>query len=162
MSAAGDKHKRVLSSSTASAQAHKKSRTDNGAESGMEDDISPSATDQNDESEFESAVSASEESAGEDDDYDSDSDRPKQRKRPTPKKSTSGTIATNGADVWREGVSAGLGPGKQVIIKKPKARSAGKIPYEDHTIHPNTFLFLADLKANNERQWLKSKCAISA
>jgi uncharacterized protein (TIGR02453 family) len=42
-----------------------------------------------------------------------------------------------------------------VIIKKPKARPAGKIPYTDETIHPNTLLFLQDLKANNNREWLK-------
>lgn len=47
--------------------------------------------------------------------------------------------------------------GTQVIIKKPKARPAGKTPYKDETIHPNTLLFLADLKANNKREWLKSK-----
>lgn len=61
-------------------------------------------------------------------------------------------------DVWRPGVKAGLGPGKQLIIKKPKPRSAGKIPYSDETIHENTLLFLADLKANNDRQWLKREC----
>ena len=60
-------------------------------------------------------------------------------------------------NVWRPGVKAGLGPGKQLIIKKPKPRSAGKTPYTDETIHQNTLLFLADLKANNDRQWLKSK-----
>lgn len=51
----------------------------------------------------------------------------------------------------------GLGPGKQVIIKKPKARPAGSTPYTDETIHPNTLLFLADLKVNNNREWLKCK-----
>ena len=56
----------------------------------------------------------------------------------------------------RSGVKAGLGPGSEVIIKKPKARGAGKTPYSDDTIHPNTFLFLKDLKQNNDRQWLKS------
>ncbi|EER36782.1 conserved hypothetical protein [Histoplasma capsulatum H143] len=32
---------------------------------------------------------------------------------------------------------------------------AGDTLYEDHTIHPNTMLFLKDLKANNQREWLK-------
>jgi hypothetical protein len=40
-------------------------------------------------------------------------------------------------------------------IPLPKARDAGGQPYEDSRIHPNTFLFLKDLKANNNRDWLK-------
>lgn len=58
-------------------------------------------------------------------------------------------------DLWKEGVRAGLGPGREVFIKKPKARDLGGIEYRDETIHPNTLLFLTDLKENNERQWLK-------
>ncbi|CAK4031512.1 Hypothetical predicted protein [Lecanosticta acicola] len=46
-------------------------------------------------------------------------------------------------------------PGREVIIKKPKARPAGKTPYTDDRIHPNTLAFLAELKANNKRDWLK-------
>lgn len=60
-----------------------------------------------------------------------------------------------GKELWREGVKTGLGPGKEVFIKKPKARDPGGIDYKDDTIHPNTMLFLKDLKENNERQWLK-------
>ncbi|KAL1881508.1 hypothetical protein Plec18167_003104 [Paecilomyces lecythidis] len=63
--------------------------------------------------------------------------------------------STKGKELWREGVRTGLGPGKQVFIKKPKAREPGNTPYQDQTIHPNTMLFLQDLKENNERQWLK-------
>lgn len=40
-------------------------------------------------------------------------------------------------------------------IPLPKVRDAGDTPYEDARIHPNTFLFLRDLKANNNRDWLK-------
>ncbi|KAI4702275.1 hypothetical protein J4E81_002638 [Alternaria sp. BMP 2799] len=56
-------------------------------------------------------------------------------------------------ELWKPG--AKLAPGTQLIIKKPKARDAGDTPYLDHTIHPNTMLFLKDLTANNDRQWLK-------
>ena len=63
--------------------------------------------------------------------------------------------ATKGKELWRPGVKADLAPGEQVFIKLPKARQPGKIPYEDNTIHPNTMLFLADLKENNDREWLK-------
>ncbi|KAF1963181.1 hypothetical protein CC80DRAFT_487575 [Byssothecium circinans] len=57
-------------------------------------------------------------------------------------------------ELWK--VGAKLEPGTQIIIKKPKAREAGDTPYTDETIHPNTMLFLEDLRANNERQWLKA------
>lgn len=63
---------------------------------------------------------------------------------------------TKGKELWREGMRTGLGPGKEVFIELPKARNPGDIPYEDHTIHPNTMLFLGDLKENNNRGWFKS------
>jgi hypothetical protein len=56
-------------------------------------------------------------------------------------------------ELWKPG--AKLAPGTQLIIKKPKAREAGATPFTDDTIHPNTMLFLKDLAANNDRQWLK-------
>ncbi|WEW56729.1 hypothetical protein PRK78_002178 [Emydomyces testavorans] len=65
------------------------------------------------------------------------------------------TQAPRNKELWREGVKAGLGPGKEVFIELPNARDPGNTPYEDHTIHPNTMLFLKDLKANNNREWLK-------
>lgn len=61
------------------------------------------------------------------------------------------------SELWRPGVPTGLESGTQVVIKKPKARDAGNIPYTDDTIHPNTLLFLEDLAANNDRGWLKSE-----
>lgn len=56
-------------------------------------------------------------------------------------------------ELWKPG--AKLEPGTRVVIKKPKARDAGDTPYLDHTIHPNTILFLKELAANNDRSWLK-------
>lgn len=73
-------------------------------------------------------------------------------------KTTSLKDRPKGQELWREGVRTGLGPGKEVFIKKPKPRDPGNIPYQDHTIHPNTMLFLKDLKENNEREWLKGEC----
>lgn len=64
-------------------------------------------------------------------------------------------VSLTNKELWREGVKTGLGPGKEVFIKKPKARDAGDVPYQDHTMHPNTMLFLKDLAKNNEREWLK-------
>jgi hypothetical protein len=103
-------------------------------------------------------------SEDDDDEYDSDTeDKPRSGKKAkaTSIPKTSAAIRTKENDLLRPGVKAGLGPGTEVVIKKPKARSAGKTPYRDDTIHPNTMLFLEDLKANNERQWLKSKCDLS-
>lgn len=93
------------------------------------------------------------------DDYASDSPAPPRKKT---KVNTVGKAAPNtnitmtqGNELWRPGVKTGLGPGTQVIIDKPKARPAGKIPYKDDEIHPNTMLFLAELAQNNDREWLK-------
>ncbi|KAJ4319670.1 hypothetical protein N0V94_003813 [Neodidymelliopsis sp. IMI 364377] len=60
---------------------------------------------------------------------------------------------TDEKELWRPG--AKLEPGTQLVIKKPKARDAGDTPYNESTIHPNTMLFLKEIKANNDRQWLK-------
>jgi hypothetical protein len=46
-------------------------------------------------------------------------------------------------------------PPKVTIIPLPKAREAGGVPYEDGRIHENTMLFLKDLKANNNREWMR-------
>ena len=92
------------------------------------------------------------------DGYDSEEDeKPKQRRRPTPKKSVgvAAAIVGTGKNLWREGVKAGLGPGKQIFIAKPKPRDDGGIKYVPERIHPNTMAFLSDLKKNNDRQWLK-------
>ena len=72
-------------------------------------------------------------------------------------KTGSNRIVPRVKELLKPGVKTGLGPGTQVVMKKPKARSAGKTPYTDDTIHPNTMLFLGDLAANNNRDWLKSE-----
>lgn len=107
------------------------------------------------EDEDQSAVSSSPESEIEQDMYASEESGPARKKRKA-NQTAKGTTATKGKELWREGVKTGLGPGKQVIIAKPRARPAGKIPYAHNYIHPNTMLFLRDLAANNDREWLKS------
>lgn len=101
------------------------------------------------------------------DDYDSSEDDSKRKKaKPAARRGKAGGAtglksAVNNAlskakDLWRPGVSTGLGPGKQVFIAKPKPRGDGGIKYEPAKIHPNTMEFLKDLKKNNDREWLKS------
>ncbi|KAL8935145.1 MAG: hypothetical protein Q9216_005569 [Gyalolechia sp. 2 TL-2023] len=64
-------------------------------------------------------------------------------------------IVQKGKELWRPGVKSDLAPGEEVFIKLPKARGDGGVAYREGIIHPNTMLFLGDLKANNEREWLK-------
>lgn len=81
----------------------------------------------------------------------------KSRNSKSVKAATPGSGKVGGkTDLLRPGVKLGMGPGIQVVIKKPRARSPGGTQYKDETIHPNSMLFLQDLAANNDRQWLKS------
>jgi hypothetical protein len=124
------------------------------------------ASDYEDEDIEESAPSASDEP--EESDYSSLAESKKKRSRgqsqkkagnPSNRGATTKTAAKkttlSSKDLLRHGVKTGLGPGTQVVIRKPKAREAGSTPYTDDTIHPNTMLFLSDLAANNDRHWLK-------
>jgi len=142
-----------------------------GGQSGSQDDEDASAPEEDEEddlpsaaegdlSEFGSAPESDDEGDDDDDDeeYESEVEQPKsRRKSASAKTTTSSSKKKSGGELWREGVKTGLGPGQEVIIKKPKARPAGKVPYSDETIHPNTLLFLQDLKQNNNREWLKSE-----
>lgn len=124
-----------------------------------EDDQDESISENEDGSDFgEEPDEVQSSEAEEDDDYDSE-DEPKSRKKSTSHAgaTSAAAIRMKGSEVWRSGIKAGLGPGNQVVIKKPTARPAGKTPYSDETIHPNTLLFLKELKEHNDRQWLKSK-----
>lgn len=105
-----------------------------------------------------SATEASEPPTETEDDFDSEADvKPKKK----PKRKSAGAagvvpaVVEGGKALWREGVKAGLGPGKAVFIEKPKPRSDGGVKYVPGRIHPNTMAFLADLKKNNDREWLK-------
>ena len=107
----------------------------------------------------------SEEVESEDEDEDEDESeeedtRPKKRQPKKGAKAGGGRAVANavtgkGKELWREGVKTGLGPGQQVFIEKPKPRGDGGTKYVPGKIHPNTMAFLKDLKANNNREWLK-------
>ena len=94
------------------------------------------------------------------DGYDSEEDEaPKKRRgrKPVQKVKANGVIitGTKGQELWRPGVKVDMEAGEAVFIPLPKAREVGKTPYQPHTIHPNTLLFLGDLRKNNDREWLK-------
>jgi len=140
---------------------------DEDEQSHEEDASDSSATDA--ESDFDaadgdsSAMTPEDASDDDDDEFSNADEKPKRKRKSLPKPSaakktgsSSQTIArVEGAELWREGAKIDLEPGTEIIIKRPKARTAGKTPYADDTIHPNTLLFLGDLKANNDREWLK-------
>ncbi|RMY53400.1 hypothetical protein D0865_05274 [Hortaea werneckii] len=169
-SKAGSTHKRTVSSSASAGADAKRSKTKAAPikshyfTSKDEEDnkiSNDSQSEGEDGSEFDELESEEESPESDDaDDYDQDSEKEsKSRKGSTQgKRSQSSTaVKTKGTDVWRTGVKAGLGPGNEVVIKRPKARAAGSIPYSDESIHPNTFLFLQELKENNNREWLKRR-----
>ncbi|MCJ1335795.1 hypothetical protein MMC09_001069 [Bachmanniomyces sp. S44760] len=121
--------------------------------SGYEDeDLSASAVSSPPGSDMEDGI--------EEDDYNSEEEKPK-RRASTKKVAISSRLnnvvngGRKGQELWRPGVKADVEPGQEVFIKLPKAREAGKTPYKPSTIHPNTILFLSDLKKNNDREWLK-------
>ena len=145
----------------------KKSQYFEGSDEALESSEPPSAEELDAGSGYEEASSLSPSASPSEDDDSSESSFEGRRKgrtsksKHTPKKGKSnGLIAATiakGQELWREGIKAGLGPGKQVFIEKPKPRGDGGVKYTDDRIHPNTFAFLTDLKENNDREWFKSK-----
>jgi hypothetical protein len=115
-----------------------------------EDDTEASAFDE--QSDGHSSAEAEPEEATSDE--DANTKKPSSSSRSTKKNLPVRHREADEGELWRSG--AKLAPGTQLIIKKPKARDAGDTPYTDDTLHPNTMLFLKDLAANNDRQWLKS------
>ena len=168
-------HKRAASATTLPGDAAKKTKMQKATPTKSqyfesEDEASADEVIRNDEdnelssapedeaSDFGSGSASEDEDEDDEESYDDVEKAPKRGKKSASRPSASRTEFVKGSEVWREGVKTGLGPGKEVIIKKPKARAAGKTPYADDTLHPNTLLFLADLKKNNDREWLKSEC----
>ena len=130
-----------------------------------ESTIKQEASGYEDEDESASVVSSPPESEvdDEEEDYNSTEEAPRKRKlgRKPGLKGVNGAVTPSkpikGQELWRPGVKTGLAPGEAMFIKLPKAREAGKTPYQDDTVHPNTMAFLGDLKDNNDREWLKGE-----
>lgn len=51
-------------------------------------------------------------------------------------------------------------PMKVTVLPLEQMRGTGGVDYEDEKLHKNTLLFLKDLKANNERSWLKCEFVV--
>ena len=117
-----------------------------------------------------SAISSPPETESESPEPSSDDSAPKKKRKRGPSTSvankrvavkTSGNgmvVGSKGQELWRPGVKSKLAPGEEVFVPLPKARGDGGIKYEGGKVHPNTMLFLGELKANNDREWLKGKC----
>ena len=128
----------------------------------VESAIEKEASGYEDEDESASNMSSPPQSEGDDeeeDDYTSAEERPRKRKSgragQTRANGAKSSKSVKGQELWRPGVKTGLAPGEALFIKLPKARETGKTPYKDDTVHPNTLLFLEELKENNDREWLK-------
>ncbi|KAI9788845.1 MAG: hypothetical protein M1816_006509 [Peltula sp. TS41687] len=146
--------KRLKSTTVVSQTTKPRSNKHNGLKEQRGDqlqDSDPHDDDDQDESSFEgekeilSDSGVDEEDEDEDDMYDERNLKIRQRKS-QPAKREAKSMATPGT---------AAGSGRQVVVRIPKPMEAGDTPYEDHTIHPNTFLFLKDLVKNNRRDWLK-------
>lgn len=147
--------------------AHDKTKYIEPKEESDDDSVSaaPSTVDHEGSGYEDEDVTASEPTSEEEDAYSESDAPPAKRRKHTPKSTPkpvagvtsapTSTKSTKGQELWRPGIKTGLAPGTQVIIDKPKARPAGKVPYKDNTIHPNTMLFLSDLVENNDREWFK-------
>lgn len=151
----------ILSTTHKSHSFGKKSGSSN-AESAIENEGSG----YEDEDESASVMSSPPQSEGDDEDedeYTSAEEAPRKRKPGRAKqKGANGAESSKsvkGQELWRPGVKTGLAPGEALFIKLPKAREAGKTPYKDDTVHPNTLAFLEELKENNDREWLKGGMA---
>jgi hypothetical protein len=90
-----------------------------------------------------------------------DVDPPRKRGRGPPSKSTSekrAKVKSEDEENKGEDEDSDSEDPRVEFIPLPKLRDTGGIDYEPETVHPNTMAFLKDLKANNKRNWLKSKC----
>ncbi|KAL8670918.1 MAG: hypothetical protein Q9168_004564 [Polycauliona sp. 1 TL-2023] len=164
-----------LTASTAKISPKKSPYFTKSTSSEPESEIEAEASGYEDEDASASAISSPPESEGEDDEEEhvsSEEDKKPKRKQKggSAKKAvangkssnTDGVVAATakaimqkGKELWRPGVKSDLAPGEEVFIKLPKARGDGGVKYQEGIIHPNTMSFLGDLKANNDREWLK-------
>lgn len=111
------------------------SEDENVDEPTSDDDAEASGYEDEEDDDIEAEASSGE--GASEDDFDSEEDAKPARGKGKKAGANSTTIG-KGSQLWREGVKAGLGPGKQVFIAKPKPRGDGGVKYLPERIHPNT------------------------
>ena len=155
----GSRASKRLKETPTSAKKSKYFEPDSDEDEDDEPEVESAFEDEGDESVAEPSSADPTSDEEEEKDYDSEAEEKPKRKRGLSNKSTGGNLISKvvdtGKELWRQGVKAGLGPGKQVFIEKPKPRGDGGVKYVPERVHPNTMEFLTDLKKNNDREWLK-------
>lgn len=101
-----------------------------------DDDAEASGYEDEEDDDVEAEASSAE--GASEDDFDSEEDAKPARGKGKKKAGATSTFIGKSSQLWREGVKAGLGPGKQVFIAKPKPRGDGGVKYLPERIHPNS------------------------
>lgn len=91
---------------------------------------------------------------------DAETPRKRGRGRPPVKKAKPQSEDEDDLDDGDDDSDDGEGPLIE-RIELPKLRDTGGVEYEPENVHPNTLAFLKDLKANNQRSWLKCELAMN-
>lgn len=114
-----------------------------------DDDAEVSGYEDEEDDDVEAEASSGE--GASEDDFDSEEDAKPARGKAKKKAGGGSTFIGKSSQLWREGVKAGLGPGKQVFIAKPKPRGDGGVKYLPERIHPNTSECKSLPKATNRK-----------
>ncbi|KAL8418034.1 hypothetical protein RB594_001589 [Gaeumannomyces avenae] len=100
-------------------------------------------------------------SAGEEDDDDDNDDAPKPKSKQKSAQATRGkgrpaSKKQQPDDDNEDDDDDDDAEPRVTFIPHKKLRDTGGVEYADDRVHPNTLLFLGDLRANNKRAWLKA------
>ncbi|KAK7208101.1 hypothetical protein BZA70DRAFT_287425 [Myxozyma melibiosi] len=79
---------------------------------------------------------------------DEEEETSKRRKGPSPRGTPKKKRKSTGGDDSADGFD-----GREIFIPKRAPRTDGGIPYKPNQLHPNTLLYIRELKDNNERDW---------
>lgn len=111
--------------------------------------------DDEDDDDDEDGANEGENSSGSQEEEDDDKPKPKSKQKPAKAARGRGRPASKKQDDEDEDEDDNE-DSRVTFIPHKKLRDTGGVEYVDDRVHPNTMLFLADLKANNKRAWLKS------
>ncbi|KAL8393074.1 hypothetical protein RB595_003032 [Gaeumannomyces hyphopodioides] len=111
--------------------------------------------DDNDDDDDEEVADEEEKSSGGEEGDDDETPKPKSKQKPAKAARGRGRPASKKQQADDDDDDDDEEP-RVTFIPHKKLRDAGGVEYADDRVHPNTLLFLADLKANNKRAWLKA------